>query len=87
MPDTGRRHHIGAAPAELTVLREDGTVVTTRTAPVQLADLTDAQLIRLASTIDTEMAQAASALEFELAAHLREEAAAARRELERRATA
>jgi excinuclease UvrABC helicase subunit UvrB len=66
------------------VLRADGTVVTTRTSPLQLADLTDAQVSRLAATIEAEMSHAAAALEFELAAHLREEVAAARRELDRR---
>jgi UvrB/uvrC motif len=85
LPDTGRRHHIGAAPAELSVLRDDGSVVTTRTAAVQLADQTDAQLARLGAKIEREMQQAADALDFEHAAWLREEVAAVRRELARRA--
>jgi hypothetical protein len=84
LPDTGRRHHIGAPPPELTVLRADGTVGVTRTAAVQLADLTDAQVTRLAERIEAEMEQAAAALDFERAGHLRDEAAAARAELERR---
>ena len=81
LTDTGRRHHIGAAPSELVLRREDGTMVVTRTAAIQLADQTDAQLAVLAERIESEMSRAAAALEFEQAAHLREEAAAARREL------
>jgi hypothetical protein len=90
-PDTGRRHHIGAAPAELVMLGvlgadgADGVTRTTRTAPIQLADLNDSQLRTLATRIESEMARAADALDFELAAHLREEAAAVHRELDRRA--
>jgi len=84
MPDTGRRHHIGAAPPQLLVRREDGTVDITRTAPIQLADQTEAQLAALAERIESEMSLAAAALDFERAAQLREEAAAARRELQRR---
>lgn len=85
MPDTGRRHHIGAAPPALTVLHEDGTSDVTRTAPIQLADQTVMQLARLAERIESEMRQAATALDFERAAHLRQEAEAARNELRRRA--
>jgi hypothetical protein len=84
LPDTGRRHHIGAAPSELVVRREDGTMAVTWTAAIQLADQTDAQLAALARRIESDMSRAAAALEFEQAAHLREEAAAARRELQRR---
>ena len=64
--------------------RADGTVDVTRTAPVQLADQTDAQLAALAERIESEMRRASQALDFEKAAHLREEAAAARLELHRR---
>ena len=85
LPDTGRRHHIGAAPSQLTALREDGVVVVTRTSPVQLADQTVAQLDRLAAHIESQMSAASAALEFEKAADHREEALAVRRELQRRA--
>jgi excinuclease UvrABC nuclease subunit len=66
------------------VRREDGTMAVTWTAAIQLADQTDAQLAALARRIESDMSRAAAALEFEQAAHLREEAAAARRELQRR---
>jgi excinuclease UvrABC helicase subunit UvrB len=82
--DTGRRHHIGDAPAVMTVLRADGTVGTTRTAPIQLRDKTVEQVERLAAVIETEMTDAASSLDFETAAHLRDELQAAREELARR---
>lgn len=84
--ETGRRHHIGDAPAVMSVLRPDGTVGTTRTAPIQLADRNDAQLRALAEQLAQEMAAAAAATDFEQAAHLRDEVAAARRELDRRLT-
>ena len=84
LPDTGRRHHIGSAPTELTVLRDDGSSGRTRTSPIQLADQTDAQLAKLAAQIESEMRRAADALNFELAAHLRDEAAATHSELQRR---
>jgi len=79
LPETGRRHHIGAAPQQLVVRREDGSVDLTWTAPIQLADQTDAQLVALAERIESEMSLAAADLDFERAAHLREEAAAATR--------
>jgi len=83
-PDTGRRHHIGGAPTLLAVLRPDGTLGTTRTSAVQLRDLTDAQLAALVALLEREMREAAARLEFEDATHLREEAAAARREADSR---
>lgn len=75
LPDTGRRHHIGAAPAELTVLGADGTVRRTRTTPGQLADKTAPQLAGLLSTLRAEMTAAAGRLDFEEAAALRDEVA------------
>jgi hypothetical protein len=84
VPDTGRRHHIGAAPEYLTVLLPDGSTGTTRTSPGQLADRTRHQLTQLRDRIERDMARAAGALDFELAAHLRDEADTVRRELERR---
>ena len=83
-PETGRRHHIGDAPAVMSVLRPDGSVGTTRTSPVQLADRNDAQLVRLGEDLARDMARAAAAMEFEDAAHLRDEVAAVRAEQERR---
>jgi|GEM_PF-2309332 len=84
LPDTGRRHHIGAAPTELAVLGEAGPVRLTRTAPIQLADQTNSQLAALADQLEREMLEAASTLDFERAAYLREDAASARSELSRR---
>ena len=83
--DTGRRHHIGNAPAVMSVLRPDGTRGTTRTAPIQLADHNDAQLQHLLDELVADMGRAAAALDFEGAAHLRDEVAAARAEVARRA--
>ncbi len=85
--DTGRRHHIGDAPAVLSVLRPDGSVGTTRTSPVQLRDRNDTQLIELAAALEREMHDAARDADYERAAHLRDELAAARHELERRSAA
>lgn len=79
--DTGRRHHIGEVPAVITVIKPDGTIATTRTSALQLKDQTVGALTRLADAIEAEMRQAAAALEFELAAHLRDELDAVRREL------
>lgn len=84
--DTGRRHHLGAAPAEMPVYGEDGAIVgTTRTSRHQLASLTLHQLEVLASTVATEMAAAAADLEFETARARRDEAADVAAELARRA--
>jgi len=83
-PDTGRRHHIGAAPEVMTVWKPDGTISTTRTAPVQLADRSVPQLDRLLARLEREMAAAAARMDFEAAAHLRDEAEAVRRALESR---
>ena len=82
--ETGRRHHIGDAPAVMSVLRPDGTVGTTRTAPIQLADRNDAQLAQLGEELGADMARAAAETDFEEAAHLRDEVAAVRAEQARR---
>jgi excinuclease UvrABC nuclease subunit len=66
------------------VLRPDGTVGTTRTSAVQLADKSTAALGLLADQLAAQMAAAAAALDFEEAAHLRDEVAAVRAELDRR---
>lgn len=84
--DTGRRHHLGAAPAEMPVYGEDGAIAgTTRTSRHQLASLTLHQLAVLAATIGTEMAAAAAELDFETARTRRDEAADVAAELARRA--
>lgn len=85
-PDTGRRHHLGAAPPRMPVYGPDGSIVaTTRTSAHQLASLTVLQLDRLGDTLRTEMAGAAAALDFELAAGVRDELAAVTAERARRA--
>lgn len=83
--DTGRRHHIGDAPDVMSVLRPDGTRGTTRTSPIQLADRNGARLQHLLDELLADMGRAAADLDFEGAAHLRDEVAAARAEIARRA--
>jgi hypothetical protein len=82
--ETGRRHHIGAVPELMPVMRPDGTVAMSRTTPVQLADRTPLQLVRLEGRIEAEMRTAAESLDFETAAFLRDELAAVRAEQARR---
>lgn len=83
--DTGRRHHLGAAPTRMPVYGEDGAIIgTTRTSAHQLASLTVVQLDRLADTLQAEMSEAAAALDFELAAGLRDELTAVAAERARR---
>jgi excinuclease UvrABC helicase subunit UvrB len=82
--ETGRKHHLGAAPEHMPVWLPDGTITTTRTSAAQLADLTPARLARLHDRITAEMSAAAAELDFEKAAHLRDEAAAVDAELARR---
>jgi hypothetical protein len=86
LPDTGRRHHLGAVPPEMPVLGPDGHAGATRTNAVQLASLQPAELRRLGAAIDAEMAAAVESLAFERAAALRDERAALDGELARRAT-
>jgi excinuclease UvrABC helicase subunit UvrB len=89
-PDTGRVHHLGAAPALMPVLNSDGASTTetaTRTAAVQLASRTRWELDRLVEDISAEMAGASAALDFELAGRLRDELARVRAELDRRGSA
>ncbi|MBV9823960.1 MAG: UvrB/UvrC motif-containing protein [Actinobacteria bacterium] len=86
-PETGRVHHLGAAPAVMPVLSgDDGTDHdgSTRTAAVQLAARTRWELDRLAAEIEDQMTAAAAALDFELAGRLRDELARVRAELDRR---
>lgn len=82
-PETGRHHHIGAAPERQPVLGEEGAQYV-ETAPVQLAQRTVAQLEQQRDSIRARMAEAAQALDFEAAARLRDALAAVEAELDRR---
>lgn len=82
-PETGRHHHIGAAPDRQPVLGEDGADYV-ETASVQLAERTVAQLEAQRDRTRARMAAAAQALDFEEAARLRDALAAVEGELGRR---
>ena len=82
-PDTGRRHHIGAAP-EVVPLHTDKGVGVTRTTSWQLADRTPAQLEAQQALTADKMRSAADALDFEEAANLRDELTAVEDEIIRR---
>ena len=82
--DTGRVHHLGAAPRLMPVLEGDKVETSTRTAAVQLAARTRWELEQLLADIDSEMAAAAAALDFEQAGRLRDELGRVRAELDRR---
>ena len=71
-PETGRHHHIGAAPERQPVLGEQGTSYV-GTAAVQLAARTPAQLRVQRDRLRDDMAAAAADLQFERAAALRDE--------------
>lgn len=79
-PDTGRMHHIGAAPEVVPVHTEEG-VETARTTSWQLADRTVVQLQQLRDRTARDMTRAADELDFEAAARLRDELAAVEQEL------
>ncbi len=81
--ETGRHHHIGAAPDLQPVLGDDGMQYV-GTSPVQLASRTVAQLEQQRARLDRQMAEAAAGLEFEKAASLRDDLAAVDAELARR---
>jgi hypothetical protein len=83
-PDTGRVHHLGAAPRLMPVLEGDGVETSTRTAAVQLASRTRWELDQLLADIGAEMAAAAAELDFELAGRLRDELIRVQGELDRR---
>lgn len=84
-PDTGRHHHLGAAPEWMPVLGPDGRQVgRTRVSPLQLASRTRWQLDRLLETVEQQVRTAAADADYEAAAHHRDEAAAVRAELTRR---
>lgn len=82
-PDTGRMHHIGAAPDQVPVHTEEG-VTTARTTAWQLADRTPTQLSAMRVAAARDMAAAAAGLDFELAARLRDDLVALDAELARR---
>ena len=82
-PETGRHHHIGAAPALQPLLGEDGANYV-ETAAVQLADRTVGQLEQQRDRTRTAMERAAAALDFEAAGRLRDALAAVEGELVRR---
>lgn len=82
-PETGRHHHIGAAPENQPMLGDDGMEYV-GTSPVQLASRTTAQLQQQRTRLEAAMAQASAALEFERAAGLRDDVAAVDAELTRR---
>jgi excinuclease UvrABC helicase subunit UvrB len=86
-PETGRAHHLGAAPTVMPVLRDDGAETSTRTAAVQLAARTRWELDRLLEDISAEMAAASAALDFERAGRLRDELVRVQGQLDRRGPA
>ena len=81
--ETGRHHHIGAAPERQPLHDEDG-VSLVGTAAVQLASRTVAQLRQQRASTARDMAAAAADLRFEDAARLRDDLAALDAELARR---
>ena len=82
-PDTGRHHHIGAAPDRQPVLGEEGTSYV-GTSAVQLAGRTLAQLLAQRARLERDMTTAAAELRFEQAAELRDELDRVDAELARR---
>ena len=82
-PETGRHHHIGAAPELQPVLGEDGSSYV-GTSDVQLAARTVAQLEAHAERLRADMTSAAADLRFEDAARLRDDLGRVEAELARR---
>ena len=72
---TGRHHHIGAAPELQPLLDDNDGSSYVRTSDVQLAGRTLAQLTKLKVKVEGEMAAAADDLLFERAAALRDDLA------------
>lgn len=70
--ETGRHHHIGAAPDRQPLLGEDGLTYV-GTSDVQLAGRTLAQLEAQRTQVAAAMAAAATELRFEDAARLRDD--------------
>lgn len=84
-PETGRHHHIGAAPQRQPVLGDaPGTGGYVEVAAVQLAGRTVVQLRRQRERHARLMQQSAADLDFEEAARQRDAVAAVDAELERR---
>ena len=81
--ETGRHHHIGAAPDVQPLLGDDGMQYV-GTSPVQLASRTVVQLQALRDRLERDMEKAAQALQFERAAALRDDVGAVDAELARR---
>ena len=81
--ETGRHHHIGAAPERQPMLTDGGATLI-GTSAVQLGSRTVAQLQEQRTAVEREMAAAAAELRFEDAARLRDDLAAVDGELERR---
>ena len=81
--ETGRHHHIGAAPERQPLLTDEGATLI-GTSAVQLASRTVSQLQQQRERVQQEMAAAAADLRFEDAARLRDDLAAVEAELERR---
>ena len=81
--ETGRHHHIGAAPERQPLLTDEGATLI-GTSAVQLASRTVAQLQDQRERTVRGMEQAAQELRFEDAARLRDDLAALDGELERR---
>jgi len=82
-PETGRHHHIGAAPERQPVLGDGGSSYV-GTAQVQLAARTVTQLEEQAVRVRAGMAAAAQDLRFEDAATLRDDLGRVEAELARR---
>ena len=82
-PETGRHHHIGAAPELQPVLGDDGSSYV-GTSQVQLAARTVTQLETQAARLRTAMAAAAADLRFEEAGALRDDLGRVEAELARR---
>ena len=85
-PETGRHHHIGAAPERQPVLADDGSSSYVGTSPVQLAERTVAQLQAQRRRLQHDMAAAAADLRFEQAAALRDDLDRVDAELARRSS-
>lgn len=81
--ETGRHHHIGAAPERQPMLTDEGATLI-GTSSVQLASRTLAQLQQQRARTERDMTAAAADLRFEDAARLRNDLAALDAELERR---
>lgn len=81
--ETGRHHHIGAAPDLQPVLGEQG-VEYVETSDVQLAARTVAQLEEQRARVEAQMTGAAADLRFEDAGRLRDDLARLDAELARR---